>query len=84
MVEALGTREVPAEPTAILTAHYRTVHKDRTALILEKRSGQGIYSFLKQLEFGGGPSTRAGAGDGGQSRPGRTGASHALAIFRPG
>ena len=34
--------------------------------------------------FKGGPGPRPGAGDNGRNRPGRKGASHALALLRPG
>ena len=44
--EALGTGSIRAELTAILAAHFRTVCEDGASLLAEKRSGQGIHSFL--------------------------------------
>ena len=52
VAEALGTGEISADLAAILAAHYQTVYEDGTALTPEKRSGQGIHSFLEQLALG--------------------------------
>ena len=47
--EALGTGAIPAELSMILTARFQTVREDGAALSLEKRSIQGIHSFLTQI-----------------------------------
>ena len=52
VAEDLGTGAIPAKLSAILAAHSQTVSKDGAALTAEKRSGQGIHSFLVQLESG--------------------------------
>ena len=52
VAEALGTGEIPDKLAAILALHSQTVREDRTALTPEKRSGQGIHSFLAQLTLG--------------------------------
>ena len=49
MVEALGAGVIPAEFAEVLVAHFRTVCKDRAALLAEKLSGRGIHSFMAQL-----------------------------------
>ena len=52
VLEALGTGEIPVNLSEILVAHFRTFSEDRAALLLEKRSGRGIHSFLDQLASG--------------------------------
>ena len=52
VAEALGTGSIPAELSAILVAHFRTVRKDGAALLAEKRLGRGIHSFLAQMASG--------------------------------
>ena len=52
VAEALGTGAIRAKLSAILAAHSQTVFKDGTDLTLEKRSGQGIHSFLVPLASG--------------------------------
>ena len=49
MVEALGAGVIPAEFAEVLVDHFRTVCKDRAALLAEKLSGRGIHSFMAQL-----------------------------------
>ena len=49
VVEALGTRKITSELSAILTAPFWAVCKDGAALSSEKCSGQGINFFLDQL-----------------------------------
>ena len=52
VVEALGTRSIPAKMAAILAAHSRTVRKDGTALTMEERTGRGLHAFLLHLALG--------------------------------
>ena len=52
VTEALGTRAIPYELSAILTACFCTVCEDGAALSSDKRSGRGIHSFLAQLALG--------------------------------
>ena len=51
--EALGTGVISVKLSAILAAHFRTVRKNGEALLSDKRSGQGIHSFLAQITPGG-------------------------------
>ena len=53
VTEALGTKVILSELSAIIVDHLRTVHKDGAALSSEKRSGRGNHSFLAQLASGG-------------------------------
>ena len=52
MEEAIGTRAILAKLAVILAAHFRTVHKYGADLSMEKRSVQGIQSFLAKLTLG--------------------------------
>ena len=52
VVEALGTRAIPAELSAILAAHYRTVCTDGMSCTPEERSVRGQHSFLAHLKLG--------------------------------
>ena len=81
MSEAIGTQSIPAELSATLADHLQTVREDEAALTLKKRSDRGIHYFLAQV---GRSNTRPGSGDIGQGLPIWNGASHELAIIRPG
>ena len=52
VVEALGTRSIPSELSAILAAHSSTVREDGTARTPEEHSVWVIHSFLAQLVSG--------------------------------
>ena len=49
MTEALGTREILDDLSAIITSRFQTVREDGAVLSLEKRSGWGFHYFLEQL-----------------------------------
>ena len=49
MEEALVTGTISGDLSAILAGLFQTVCKDGTALTPDKRSVQGVYSFLVQL-----------------------------------
>ena len=52
VVEALGTRTIPAVLAAILAAHSRTFRKDGLARTPKERTGGGVHSFLSHLALG--------------------------------
>ena len=52
VAEALGTRAIPGELSAILVGRFQAVREEGAALPSDKRSGQGIHSFLVQLMLG--------------------------------